>query len=336
VIERAKAAKVKIYPCAAITKGLNGKELCDFKALKAAGAVAVSDDGKPVENVRLMAEAMVQAHEAGLKVIAHCEDLRIAGNGIVHKGIVSEQLGVEGISRASENFATMRELCLANELQVPIHIAHVSTREAISYIKMAKNNGINVTCEVSPHHFSFTDKELLSRDADFRMNPPLRDSGDVLKIAEVLCVSNERVIDCIASDHAPHTAEEKADFETALNGVIGLETLLAATLMQFYHTANVTGRFSKNISRGKLSLSKIVELLCVNPRKILGIPGGDLLAGSPADIAVINMHEDWTVEPEQLYSKSKNTCFKGVNMKGRVKYTLLNGEVVYDGVGQIN
>jgi len=297
ITERSKAAKAKVYPCAAITKGLLGKELTDFAALKAAGAVAVSDDGRPVENTGLMAQAMIKAQQAGLKIISHCEDLSLAD------------------SRVSENVSTMREIALADNLGVHIHIAHVSTQEALDYILIAKSHGLDITCEVAPHHFALTAQELTKRDADYKMNPPLRDSDDVSAIIDELCYDHCG-IDCIASDHAPHTKSEKADFDNAPNGVLGLETLLAVTLTRLYHENNVP-------------LSRIVELLCVNPRRILGIPGGELSAGSPADIAVIDLNEEWVVQPAMLCSKSQNSCFKGTKLKGRVKYTLVNGKIMY-------
>jgi len=299
---RSKAAKVKIYPCASITKGLLGQELTDFHALKAAGAVAVSDDGHPVEDSALMAKAMKLAHEAGLAIISHCEDLSVTD------------------TRMSENLMTEREINLANDLKLPVHIAHVSTNEAVSAIIAAKAAGLGslVTCEVAPHHFTLTEAELLKGDADYRMNPPLRGAGDVRALIEGL---SDGEFDCIASDHAPHAKFEKADFENAPNGVLGLETILAVTLTRLYHT-------------GKLPFKKIVELLCVNPRRILGISGGGLCAGSLADIAVVDLEEEWVVIPEELHSKSKNTCFKGMTLKGRVKYTLVDGEVVYNGIRQ--
>jgi dihydroorotase len=298
IITRSKGLPVKIYPCAAITKGLNGKELTDFAALKAEGAVAVSDDGMPVADSRLMADAMLKAHEAGLAIISHCEDLSIAVQ----------------CSRASENSITAREVELAKELNVPIHIAHVSTKEAIEYISDAKCRNPKITYEVTPHHFTFTKKDIA--DSDYKMNPPLREIDDVLWIIDALDCYGQ--VDCIASDHAPHTPSEKAG-ENPPNGVLGLETILAVTLTRLYHEKSIP-------------LNQIVEMLCVNPREILGIEGGSIKAGSPADIAVVDLNEEWIVDPSRLQSKSKNTCFKGMKLKGKVKYTLLDGIVVYEGL----
>lgn len=313
ILDKAKNAKVRVYPVGSITKGLGGTELCDFNELHEAGCVAVSDDGRPVKNARIMAEAMVKAHYAGMKVISHCEDLDIVNGGIMNSGEVSKELGVKGIHRLSEDIITQREITLAADLEVPIHIAHVSTARSMQNIRTAARFGTMVTCETAPHYFMLTDELLRKRDADYRMNPPLRTQEDVQAITEGVV---DGTIDCIITDHAPHTAEEKADFEKAPNGVVGLETSLAATLTALYHT-------------GKISLQRIVTLMCVNPRRILSIPGGSLKSGDIADICIFDPNEEWVVDPQKLHSKSKNTCFKGMTLKGKVKYTILNGEIVY-------
>lgn len=313
IIEKAKGAKTRVYPVGSITKGLDGVELCDYKELHDAGCVAVSDDGRPVKNARIMAEAMVKAHYAGMKVISHCEDLDIVAGGIMNAGKVSKELGVKGIHRLSEDIVTQREITLATDLEVPIHIAHVSTAQSMQSLRIAARYGTMVTCETAPHYFMLTDELLRSRDADYRMNPPLRTEVDVQAITEGVV---DGTIDCIVTDHAPHSPEEKADFEKAPNGVVGLETSLAATLTALYHT-------------GKISLQRIVTLMCVNPRRILSIPGGSLKSGDLADICIFDPNEEWVVDPEKLHSRSKNTCFKGMTLKGRVKYTILDGKIVY-------
>ena len=282
ILDKAKKAKAKVYPVGCITKGMQGKELCDYDELKAAGCVAVSDDGRPVESANMMAQAMVKAHYAGLKVISHCEDLEIIDGGIINKGKISQQLGVKGMSRLSEDIITARELAIAQDTQMPIHIAHVSTKGSVNTIRGNTHIGVMCTCETAPHYFMMTDEKLLSRDADYRMNPPLREEDDVMAI-------------------------------TAAR----METSLAATLTGLYHT-------------GTISLMHIVRLMCVNPRKILGIEGGSLGIGDIADIAIFDADESWTVDPEKLHSKSKNTCFKGMTLRGRVKYTLVNGKIVYE------
>ena len=314
ILDKAKKSKVKVYPVGSITNGLAGEQLSDYDMLKKAGCVAVSDDGRPVKSARMMAEAMVKAHYAGLKVISHCEDLEIINGGIMNLGKVSKELGVKGMSRSSENTISAREIVLAGDMNVPIHIAHVSTKEVVNYIRSAVRYGVMVTSETAPHYFTLTDECLRTMDADYRMNPPLRESDDVDAITEAVC---DGTIDCIVTDHAPHAAEEKADFEKAPNGVVGLETSLAATLTQLYHT-------------GKMTLAQIVRVMCVNPRTILGIDGGTLGIGDTADIAVVDLNEEWVVDPQKLHSKSKNTCFKGMTLKGKVKYTIVDGKVVFE------
>lgn len=313
ILEKAKTAKAKVYPVGAITKGLAGEELTDFTALKGAGCVAVSDDGKPVRNAMTMKRAIRQAALERLAIISHCEDLDIIDGGIINNGAVSESMGVKGMARSSENYVTAREIFLAGEQKMPIHIAHVSTKEAVNFIRLAKSKGSKVTCETAPHYFTLTEDKLLSRDADYRMNPPLREQADVDAVVEGIC---DGTIDCIITDHAPHTAEEKSDFLAAPNGVVGLETSLAATVTMLLNT-------------GKITHVQLVDLMCVRPRKILGIDGGTLGVDTPADIAIFSETEQWTVDPEKLRSKSKNTCFKGMTLTGRVKYTILNGEIVY-------
>ena len=313
IVEKAKNAKIKVYPVGCITKGLKGEELCDFEELKEAGAVAVSDDGRPVKNARIMGEGMIKAHYAGLRVISHCEDLDIINGGIINAGKIARELGVKGMSRSSENIITGREIQLANDLEMPIHIAHVSTKEVVMLLRDAVRRGVMVTSETAPHYFTLTEDKLLSRDADYRMNPPLRCDEDVKAITEAVI---DGTIDCIVTDHAPHAAEEKADFEKAPNGVVGLETSLAVTLTQLYHT-------------GRMNLMKIVRMMCETPRRLLGIEGGSLEPGNVADIAIVDLNKEWTVDPEKLHSKSKNTCFKGMTFKGKVKYTIVNGKIVF-------
>lgn len=314
ILDKAKQSKVKVYPVGCITKGLKGDELCDFEELRKAGCVAVSDDGKPVKNAKIMAQALVKAHYAGLKVISHCEDQDVVAGGIINSGAVSKELGVKGMHRISEDISTAREIVLAGDLEMPIHIAHVSTATSMLLLRVAARYGVMVTSETCPHYFTLTDEKLRARDADYRMNPPLRTAEDVEAITEGVC---DGTIDCIVTDHAPHSPEEKADFEKAPNGVVGLETSLAVTLTQLYHT-------------GKLPLSKIVRMMCVNPRKILNIAGGNFSEGEPADIAIVDLNEEWTVDPAKLHGKSKNTCFKGMTLKGRVKKTIVDGKIVYE------
>lgn len=314
ILLRAKKAKARVYPIASITKRMEGAELNNFSGLKQAGAVGVSDDGKPVENGGKMRDALYRAEAAGLLPISHCEDLGIIAGGIIHKGKISEELGVKGMDRLSEDRITEREISLSRETGCPIHIAHVSTKGAIDAIRQAKAEGVRVSCETCPHYFILTEEELRRRDADYRMNPPLREEEDRLAIEQAVL---DGTIDCIVTDHAPHSAAEKADFEKAPNGVVGLETSLAATLTALYHT-------------GKLGLQEIVGLMSEAPAKLLKVEGGVLKEGAPADLALVDLDEKWVIEPQKLHSKSKNTVFKGRTLQGKVKITLLAGEVVFE------
>ncbi len=311
--QTASTAKAHVYICGSITKGLSGNEFSDFEMFQTEGVKAVSDDGRPVENEEMMGQAMQMAYEKNLTIISHCEDLKLINGGIIHKGEVSEKLQVRGMDRLSEDLITEREIELAKKNNVAIHIAHISTRKAVELIRQAKKDGVKVTCETCPHYFAYTHEKLLSKDADYRMNPPLREQDDVDAIIEGI---KDGTIDCIVTDHAPHAKKEKQDFLTAPNGVIGVETSLAAGI-QFL------------VEKGHITMTRLVELMAVNPAKILGIDAGSLKVGSKADIALLDASVQWTVLPERLNSKSKNTAFKFEKLMGRVKYTLVNGEIVY-------
>lgn len=317
ILDKAKNADSRVYTAASITKGLESLEPCDIKQLKAAGAIALTDDGRPVENTAFMAQAMIKAEAEKMAVVAHCEDLYLAKGGKINEGEVSRKLGVKGIPAAAEDCGTAREIALAAAYGVPIHICHVSTKTSVELIREAKNRGVKVTAETAPHYFSLDETELLSRDADFRMNPPLRTGDDVRAIKEALKTG---VIDAIATDHAPHTLADKADFEKAPNGSIGMETSLAAALTNLYHT-------------GELSLTDIIRLMSVNPANILKIPAGTLGVGRNADVVIFDPNEEWTVDVNKLHGKSKNCPFKGRTLKGRVKYTILGGKIVYISCG---
>ena len=314
ILEKAKNTDAKVYVAASITKGLNSAEPTDLEALKNAGAVALSDDGRPVENTKFLSDAMKKAPKLGLTVVAHCEDLFLADGGKINEGKVSRQLGVKGIPASAEDCGTAREIALAAAENVPVHICHVSTKTSVALVRDAKRRGVKVTAETAPHYFSLTEKELLKRDADYRMNPPLRTEEDVKVIIEGL---QDGTLDCIATDHAPHTPEEKADFEKAPNGSIGMETSLAVGITYLVKT-------------GLLTFEELVRKMSVNPAKVLGIEAGSLSVGSPADIALVDINEQWTVDVDSLHGKSKNTPFKGMTLTGRVKKTLLNGKVVFE------
>lgn len=311
IVKKAEGTGVKVYPAACITKGMKGQELYDYSAL---GVKIISDDGRPVENAELLRQALINAKETGILVASHCEDLNIINGGIMNDGEVSREIGAKGMNRASEDSITAREIALARSADAHIHICHVSTRGSIDFIRDAKAHGVKVTCETCPHYFMYTEEKLRSMDADYRMNPPLRIEDDRMAIEEAVL---DGTIDCIVTDHAPHTAEEKADFFKAPNGVVGLETSLAATLTHFYHT-------------GKLGLERIAELMSSAPRRLLGIDAPEIKEGASADLILVDIDEEWTVDPEKLNSKSHNTVFKGEKFKGRNHYTITGGEVRFE------
>lgn len=313
LLERAKTADAAVYTAACITKGLQGEELTDLVGLRQAGAIALSDDGRPVINTRRLLEALEQAPALGMVITAHCEDLYLASGGLMHEGEVSRRLRVPGIPSAAEDCGTAREIAAAASVGAPIHICHVSTKGSVDLIRDAKARGVKVTAETCPHYLLLTDRALESRDADYRMNPPLRTEEDRLALIEGL---KDGTLDAISTDHAPHSPEEKADFCKAPNGSIGMETSLAATLTAL---------------DGQLSLSEILAKMSWNPARILHIPAGTLAVGSPGDVVLFDPEQRWTVDENALHGKSKNTPFKGMELKGKVAMTIFRGRVVYDG-----
>lgn len=313
ILARAADADARVYVTAAITTGLKSEAVTDLAALKAAGATAVSDDGRPVTDTRLMAQGMQRAAELGLRVVSHCEDLYLAAGGILNEGEISRRLGVPGIPEAAENCGTARDIALAESYGVPIHICHVSTAVSAAMVRDAKRRGVRVTAETAPHYFSLTEQALLGKNGDCRMNPPLRTERDLLAIRAAL---HDGTIDAIATDHAPHTPAEKADFRTAPNGSIGMETSLAVGITYLVNT-------------GCLTLAQLIEKMSVHPAKLLGIPGGTLATGAPADIVLFRADEHWTVDPNALHGKSRNTPFAGMELTGKVQYTVCRGKIVY-------
>ncbi|MBQ2774367.1 MAG: dihydroorotase [Clostridia bacterium] len=313
ILEKAKNASAKVYPVAAVTKGLKGEELVDFDTLSAAGACAFSDDGEPVKTAPLLLEALKASQRCGKPFLAHCEEKSLALGGLMNEGEVSQKLGVKGIPNAAEDIGTAREIAAAMSTGTRVHICHVSTAESVNIIRAAKAVGADVTAETCPHYFALTEDKLLSRDADYRMNPPLRTEKDRLAIIEGIV---DGTIDAIATDHAPHAESEKADFLSAPNGSVGIETSLSAGITYLVKT-------------GIITLRKLIDMMSTVPAKILGVEGGSLAVGSAADIVVFSESESWTVDPDKLHGKSKNTPFKGMKLCGRVKYTILNGKTVY-------
>ncbi len=307
-----KSAQANVFICAAITQARAGERLSDIPGLKKSGAIAISDDGASVENDTLMLEALKQAKREGLLVIVHSEDKKLSCAGQVNLGFTSTRLGLRGVSAASEYKRIERDILLAEKTGANIHIAHVSCQESVEMIGKAKKKGIKVTCETAPHYFSFDEEAVLGYDTNFKINPPLRSREDVLAIRQGL---SDGTIDAIASDHAPHTENEKdIEFERAEFGVIGLETELAAAI-------------SSLVENSLLDWGKLVAKMSFNPSRILGINKGTLSVGADADIIVVDPAKEWVVQKENLLSKSKNSPFIGRKLKGFVEYTLCRGKV---------
>ena len=313
ILEKSVRADAHVYPVGTITRGLQGQELTDFAILKKAGVCALSDDGKPVPTAGLMAAALKKAAAVGLPVLSHSEDRELAGNGIMHEGRVSVELGVPGIPAQAEEVAIAREIRLAAETGCPVHICHVSTAGSVALLREAKAKGIPVTAETAPHYFTLTHDALRTRDADYRMNPPLRTAADVRAVIHGL---QDGTLSIIATDHAPHTAEEKADFNTAPNGSVGLETSLAVGITSL-------------VVPGHLTLMQLLRCMSTAPAQLMGFKAGSLRTGMPADMVLFDPNEQWTVQPEQLRGKSHNTPFKGMTLTGKVKATILGGKIVY-------
>jgi len=309
-----KSAKCQVLIASAITKARLGEELVDLRLQKKEGAIAITDDGASVESAKIMLEALVRAKRENLSVICHCEDKKLSNNGVVNAGFTATRLGLKGISRESEYKRVERDIGLAEKSRSPLHITHISSRESLELISRAKKKGLKVTCDVTPHHFSLDESAALEYNTNMKMNPPLRAKEDVASLRTGL---KNGLIDAIASDHAPHTENEKEiEFERAEFGVVGLETELAVAITEL-------------IEPGILNWSRLAEKMSLNPAMILGIPKGTLGVGADADIIVVDPAVEWVVDKAQLISKSKNSCFLGRKLKGRVKYTLCAGRVAY-------
>lgn len=314
IYDRAAAVgSCKVYPIAAITKGSKGKEITEMADLKAAGAVALSDDGQPVADAGVMRRAMQYAAMLDLPVISHCEDKSLVLDGVMHEGYVSTIKGLPGIPAAAEEIMVARDIILAESTGCHLHIAHVSTAGSVELVRQAKKRGINVTCEVTPHHFTLTDRAVGDYNTATKVNPPLRTDRDIAAIKQGLA---DGTIDVIATDHAPHTAEEKGvEYQYAPFGIVGLETAVGLV-------------FTELVSPGVLTVTQAIEKMSLNPAKILGISGGLLAVGMPADITVIDIDATEKVDPAEFVSKGRNTPFSGMQLKGLPVMTIVNGEVV--------
>ncbi len=311
----AQACGVHVYPIGAVSKGLQGSELTDGEALKKAGAVALSDDGCNVDSANLMRDAMIHAKRLELPILCHCEDTSMVANRAVNEGSVSRQLWMEGRPAIAEEIMVMRDAMLAEETGAHVHICHVSTAKSVDIIRRMKKRGVPVTCETCPQYFTLTEDEVLTQGSMARVNPPLRTAKDIKGIITGL---KDGTIDAIATDHAPHSAEEKArPLAKAPSGMIGLETSLALSLTELYHT-------------GRMKLPDLIRRMTYNPAAILRLPTkGRLSLGSDADITIFDPEDEWTIDPEQFASKARNTPFAGRKVKGKVKYTIVGGNIIY-------
>lgn len=310
----AQACGVHVWPIGAVTWGQKGQALTDAAALKKAGAVALSDDGMPVQNANLLRDALIRCRRQELTILSHCEDADMVKNYAVNEGRVSRALGLPGRPAIAEELQVMRDAMLAEETGAAVHICHISTARSVEIVRQFKKKGVPITCETCPQYFTLTEDELLSRGTLARVNPPLRTRLDV---EGILAGLKDGTIDVIATDHAPHSAEEKArPLPEAPSGMVGLETALAVTLTSLYHT-------------GVMDLSDILRKMTINPAFILRIPKGRLSLGGGADFTIFDPDEEWTVDPEQFASKGRNTPFAGRTLKGRVKYTIVDGKIIY-------
>ena len=321
VRERAESVgHVRVYPIGAVTMGQKGETLTQMHELAGAGAVALSDDGHPVPSAGIMRRAMEYASHTGLLIISHCEEMSLVSGGQMHEGDMSTVLGLRGIPAAAEGTMVAREILLAEELGLRVHIAHVSTAGSIELIRHAKERGVAVTCETCPHYFSADHTWVEGYDARTKVNPPLRTAEDVEAVKEGL---SDGTIDVIATDHAPHHRDEKEiEYELALNGISGFETAFALGLTHLVHT-------------GVLSLEQLVEKMAADPAQILGLDAGYLKEGGPADLIIADIEREWTVDAEAFFSKGKNTPFDGKTLTGRVLHTFVGGRTAHMLEGKI-
>ena len=312
-----KAEKVnlcKIHPIGAITKGEKGEELAEVGEMKAAGAVAISDDGVAVKSARLMRLAMEYASGFNIKCLCHCEDKDLVDGGVVNEGLNSTIAGLKGIPRAAEDIIIAREIALAESLNVPVHICHVSTHSGVRLIRDAKKAGVQVTAETCPHYFMATDEIITGFDTYTKVNPPIREEVDKQAILQGL---KDGTLDCIVTDHAPHHANDKnVEYNLAAFGISGIETSFAFAITYLYKA-------------GVLTLPEIAERMSNAPAKILGLDGGEIAEGKVADLTIADLDESFVVDPAMFVSKGKNNPFKGYKLDGVVKYTIVDGEIKY-------
>ncbi len=314
ILKKAEGCGANVFPVGAVTKGLKGERLTEAAELKAAGCVALSDDGMPVANPAVMRRALEYSLIAGLPVITHAEDDSLASGGVMNEGVIATRLGLKGIPNAAEDVIVSRDVALAELTGARLHVAHVSTAGAVEVIRSAKKRGVKVTAEATPHHLTLTDEVVAGYDTNAKMNPPLRSQKDV----EALRLGiKDGTIDCIATDHAPQSPVEKdVEFDKASNGIIGLETAFSV----------IYGL----VEAGALTLAEMIAAMTIKPSKAFSLDKGSLRVGASADVVLVDLGLTWTVEPDKLKSKSKNTPWLGKTLKGRAVKTILGGKVVYE------
>jgi dihydroorotase len=312
--QAAAAGYARVYPVGAISMGSAGQNLSEYGDQRDAGAVGLSDDGHPVMSPLLMRRALEYARTFGLPVISHCEDLDLRADGVMHEGRVSLELGLNGIPAATEEIMVFRDLALTQLTGGRLHLAHVSTFGSVALIRQAKAAGLTVTAETAPHYFHLTDEAVKGYDTNAKVNPPLRTASDVAAIQEGL---KDGTLDAIACDHAPHSSLEKdVEFEAAAFGLIGLETSLGLSL--------------KLVHDGVLTIAQLVAKMSANPARILGVAGGTLAVGAPADVTLLDLNREWTVDAGTFASKARNCPFNGWTLKGQAVMTLVGGKVVWE------
>lgn len=313
ILQQARNGYSRVYPVGAISSGSQGEALAEYGEMREAGIVAVSDDGGPVRESQLMRRALEYAGNHGLLVISHAEDLSLSRNGVMNEGALATRLGLRGIPTVAEDIMVFRDIALAEYTRRPLHIAHISTKGAVELIRSAKERGVPVTAETAPHYFSLTESAVEGYNTRAKMNPPLRSATDVEAIKKGL---RDGTLDAIATDHAPHSnLEKEVEFDLAANGIIGLETAVPLTMAL--------------VRAGDLDRRRMVELLSLNPARILGVTGGTLSVGMPADVAVIDPDYDFVYREEAVVSKSRNSPFLEWRMQGKAVLTILAGRITF-------
>ncbi len=306
---------VNILPIGSITKGQEGQELADIGKMAEVGICAVSEDGRSVENAALMKTALKYAGMFNLPVFSHCEDLKLVGKGCMNAGEKASLLGLKGISNDSEEVIVSRDIILAGSVNAKLHLCHMSTKGCVELIKQAKERGIAVTAEVTPHHFTLTEDDIVDYDSNYKMNPPLRTKEDVAALKQAL---KDDIIEVISTDHAPHHIDEKnCEFENAANGIIGLETSLCLGI-------------SELVDKGVLTPSQLIEKMSYNPAKVLSSDKGTLSVGADGDITIIDPKREYVIDSGKFASKARNTPFNGRMVKGKVLYTIVRGKVIVE------